>query len=385
MISGIEYPLKLESELQGLHVQFENPEELSAWIQSEREYWEQLGVGSQVYDPSIGHIQVNSGEFYAHRLSKVTATTSAWIQEYKDEANKLELIIGQSRLGQRISQLVVEDQQTGTWMVLCLTKGLSSQLSGHHLGSILARQRAQMLLSPALIEAQGLATLAERERQSSVHVRETSDVVATLRKHTTELATSTLNLRNSADQWWAQSQLHWTEFEEQQRASLASLHDLYHKQLQTQAAAYFWKLKGEGASRASWWALLAFIAATVLPIIFVPWLFWEPIEAFIERMMIASNGVFTLTPVVVLTIPVLGYAWILRQISRIFLQNRTMADDAGYRRVMTMTFLGLTKDKTSGVTDTERAIILNALFRPTPPNTTDEGPPTGLLDILKSK
>lgn len=49
---------------------------------------------------------------------------------------------------------------------------------------------------------------------------------------------------------------------------------------------------------------------------------------------------------------------------------------------MTMTFLGLAKDHKSSVTDAERAIILNALFRPAPPNANDEGPPTGLQDIL---
>lgn len=51
---------------------------------------------------------------------------------------------------------------------------------------------------------------------------------------------------------------------------------------------------------------------------------------------------------------------------------------------MTMKFLGLTRDKTSGVTDAERGIIMNALFRPTPPNTAEDGPPAELIDLIKA-
>ncbi|WP_299724686.1 hypothetical protein [Devosia sp.] len=69
--------------------------------------------------------------------------------------------------------------------------------------------------------------------------------------------------------------------------------------------------------------------------------------------------------------------------SRLFIQNLALADDASYRRVMTMTFLGLNADKSAAITDVERALILNALFRPAPPSTSDEGPPSGLLDLIK--
>lgn len=33
----------------------------------------------------------------------------------------------------------------------------------------------------------------------------------------------------------------------------------------------------------------------------------------------------------------------------------------------------------------ERALILNALFRPTPPYSGDDGPPSGLIDLIKSR
>lgn len=96
-------------------------------------------------------------------------------------------------------------------------------------------------------------------------------------------------------------------------------------------------------------------------------------------------GQLSLTPLIAITVPVLAYGWILRHISRLFIQSFTQADDARYRNVMTMTFLGLTKDPTSGVTDLERGIILNALFRPAPPNTSEDGPPAGPMDLIKPK
>lgn len=82
------------------------------------------------------------------------------------------------------------------------------------------------------------------------------------------------------------------------------------------------------------------------------------------------------------TIPTLGYGWLLRHVSRVFVHNLNLVSDAEYREVLARTFLGLAEQKSAGVTEAERVLVLNALFRPAPPHAPEDGPPTGLLDLL---
>jgi hypothetical protein len=82
-------------------------------------------------------------------------------------------------------------------------------------------------------------------------------------------------------------------------------------------------------------------------------------------------------------VPALFYAWLLKNISRVFIQNLNLADDADHRRSLALTYMGLLQDEKRPTTDQDRAIVLNALFRPIPPHTGDEGPPSGLIELIK--
>lgn len=59
--------------------------------------------------------------------------------------------------------------------------------------------------------------------------------------------------------------------------------------------------------------------------------------------------------------------------------NLNLADDAAHRKSLALTYMGLLQDEKHPASDQDRAIILNALFRPIPPQTNDEGPPAGLI------
>jgi hypothetical protein len=47
--------------------------------------------------------------------------------------------------------------------------------------------------------------------------------------------------------------------------------------------------------------------------------------------------------------------------------------------------MGLLQDEKHPASDQDHAIILNALFRPIPPQTADEGPPSGVIDLIRNK
>src|SRR5882757_5918605 len=69
--------------------------------------------------------------------------------------------------------------------------------------------------------------------------------------------------------------------------------------------------------------------------------------------------------------------------SFIFIQNLNLADDAAHRRSLALTYMGLLQNEKHPASDQDRAIILNALFRPIPPQTNDEGPPAGLIELIR--
>ena len=100
-------------------------------------------------------------------------------------------------------------------------------------------------------------------------------------------------------------------------------------------------------------------------------------------MTASSTGGFSISGLAVITVPALFYAWLLKNISRVFIQNLNLADDADHRRSLALTYMGLLQDEKRPTTDQDRAIVLNALFRPIPPHTGDEGPPAGLIELIK--
>jgi hypothetical protein len=89
----------------------------------------------------------------------------------------------------------------------------------------------------------------------------------------------------------------------------------------------------------------------------------------------------TLVPIAFITIPALAFAWVLRHLSRIIIQNLSLEADARLRGTITMTFKALAADRT--MNDAELAIALQALFRPIDGKDHSEIAPPSLGDILK--
>lgn len=113
--------------------------------------------------------------------------------------------------------------------------------------------------------------------------------------------------------------------------------------------------------------------------------YWGSVSEAIVKLTASTNGGISISGLAAISIPALFYAWLLKNISRVFIQNLNLADDAAHRRSLALTYMGLLRDERHPATDQDRAIILNALFRPIPPQNSDEGPPAGLIDLIKSQ
>lgn len=110
---------------------------------------------------------------------------------------------------------------------------------------------------------------------------------------------------------------------------------------------------------------------------------WELLTVEFAKLT-PQDKPFAFGSLVLVTIPILGYAWILRLISRFTLQNMILADDASQRRVLANTFIRLVGQ---GDIDEkqDRAIMLNALFRPIPGAKEQDIQPPNLADFINGK
>jgi hypothetical protein len=373
------FPVSASSSLQGFGVEFADAGEAATWKAKEVEFWQGRDFSDGMPVGLTGAVATSTA--YLKRLAAIDDNTAARWVEYFEEAKQLNLVIGQSRLGEALVRLHETDRENSFQMVLALSKFLHRSLSDQ-MTRPLATLRALLLISPAMLEAEGLLAVAERQKRIRTSAADLGRAKKKFEKDTEEHNYARAEERADTAEWIEARKLELDEYIADTKLHLTRLKDLYQKHIQTEAAANYWNKRANVSWAAGVLSLAVFMCLVATPL----WLGWQNLDAikvFLLEISNAPSGQISLTPIVAITVPVLAYAWILRHVSRLFIQSFTQADDARYRNVMTMTFLGLTKDPTSGVTDVERGIILNALFRPTPPNTSEDGPPAGLLDLIK--
>ena len=87
----------------------------------------------------------------------------------------------------------------------------------------------------------------------------------------------------------------------------------------------------------------------------------------------------------IISAPLAAIAWILRLISRFTLQNLNLAHDAQQRKVTIDTYTKLVGTPNAIIEDTDRAIMLNSIFRPLPGNNQTDLAQPSLADFLGKK
>ncbi len=93
------------------------------------------------------------------------------------------------------------------------------------------------------------------------------------------------------------------------------------------------------------------------------------------------------TTSVLLIAPLLGVAWILKLVSKYISQNLIFMEDAKHRRAITASYLGLlSSEGVPAISESERAIALQALFRPSPGAAPDlDLAPPSIIDLVRGK
>ncbi|MER8625999.1 DUF6161 domain-containing protein [Mesorhizobium sp. M1143] len=166
-------------------------------------------------------------------------------------------------------------------------------------------------------------------------------------------------------------------------ARIAELEEKVRKRLVLEAPTTYWTKK----------ANTHVIIASVFGLIFflslgygIYWLTHDGVELVgnaHDRIVgkVQDPGLLALVPLAFITLPTLAFAWLLRHVSRVIVQNLALGADARLRGTIATTYSALTAEQ--GATPTELAIVFNALFRPVDGSTHSEIAPPNLVDILE--
>lgn len=159
------------------------------------------------------------------------------------------------------------------------------------------------------------------------------------------------------------------------------LEDLLKRRLYFEAPVNYWDEKRRNHLAASWGFGLLFIFSIIGLILICGTLLvsnWSEIVAFVE----AHGSTMTSPTLALIFIPLVFVAWVLRLLHRVFTTNLSLLSDASERVAMVKTFLALINEHAANETD--RILILQALFRPSAA-AGDEGAPPHWFDLLMQR
>lgn len=171
----------------------------------------------------------------------------------------------------------------------------------------------------------------------------------------------------------------WADFRSQKEQDITALRQQVADSIRLDASHKLWRKRSKAHL---WWTLGAFavmvcgIAAVVASVIFYALPMIEP--TFFE---IVTRSGFTTQKLILISLCIIGAAWLLRFVARAIVENMSLRADAQHRQSMLETYLALRGEV--GLKDEERVIILNALFRPLPGQTADENPPTPVTEAFR--
>jgi hypothetical protein len=349
--------IEIEIPTQGISGRFDQPgarefltKETAWYAKYQQLLSENLIVANQNFgDPGIYRMAVNALNSAVRALEQ---NSDGPLNEYIGHARDLRCIVGQGAIGRRIDETFGSgDTLTARWMFYIFS---AQWVSGNGAQAV-APFRAAIFGNP-FFDATIDINSATQALRASVEAREDSKASA-------------------AD---------LSEFINNKTTLISELEQLYRQKLIVDEPAKFWA--SVAASKTSSWRgwLVAFAILVLVPIVIVL-SFWNPIAKSIEQITSTSTSGISFAGLGLITVPALLYAWLLKNVSKVFLQNLMLADDAAHRRALAITYLGLAENPKLQITPEDRALILNALFRPIPPHSGDDGPPAGLIDLVKNR
>jgi hypothetical protein len=203
---------------------------------------------------------------------------------------------------------------------------------------------------------------------------------------TTDVAGRLWNFQETVDQ----TQVHanetskqlkndFTQFVSDEREKLSAFKQSLSEEVKLRSASSLW------SGRARWHRFVAVISLTAFIGILCAalWYIGTQFKQIVDLLPRDKDSHIEYVSVALLAIPAIGIGWGLKVLARFIQNNSILGDDSRQRQAMTRTYLALVADKDSGVTEKDRLVMLNAIFRPLPGTQVDEVAPPTILDLMK--
>ncbi len=345
---------------QGVSIGFDNKPEFKKWIQGELDFWvtnvgtfNQLIVVSIGLDPQIGTFYQTIWQTSLNRIETMRSVSdlSALADEIGKNAKNYGMLFSSSPIMVDAIQLHQQGDVQSATLSICIHTKL------HHVKN--ANVQRELGLARYLTYGNLHSTGFKHSLAAQI-----------LRNDITKLhEENAVELENSRG-------LYQTSEQELKRVNA-----LFRTKLGLEAPASYWtSMKRWAVFQWIVW-LIVFVCLIAAPFVLV-WFNWVEFDLWFKQLITDGGGSFSVTALVVVTIPVVAYGWVLKHVSRLFVRAVDNSADAKFRSMFATTFLSLA-DQTDTLTQEDKAIVLNALFRPPANGSRDDGPPAGVVELLR--
>ena len=158
-----------------------------------------------------------------------------------------------------------------------------------------------------------------------------------------------------------------------------SLESLYSNKMKLEAPYNYIEKKARNHGWVAFFSGSISLTILCLPIIFI---IYYGVDTPIKTINDISSEKIYIYGIIILSL-IGSAAWIIRLISRIYIQNLNLYADAKHRAVLVRLFLALQNEGGVKADEKERVLLLNALFRPIGESKDDDLAPPSLLDLLQ--
>ncbi len=151
------------------------------------------------------------------------------------------------------------------------------------------------------------------------------------------------------------------------------------EEMRLKAPAVYWSEQANIHSIASYcgWGIFFSIIAGIF------FLMFDGKQNIINFLREVGGENFNPIGLIVVSLPSVLILWVLRQLSVFANTRRQLADDSRSREIMTTTYLALVAEPDSGMSDQDRMLVLNALFRPMTTSAQTETMPPSMVGVLQ--
>jgi len=320
------------------------------------------------------------------QLEAILAATAAFLVE-TSKANQGEFNLSGTRYG---AAIVSEMGSYNAWLVSeDVARGTRKQQADAL--DQFATETNQSRDSAAEIVRTGHQLIAEMRTENATALKEVAEAKLELDR-SQAFFKSSLNASNQALKTTTEGFEALSAEVSTRKENVEAFKEALREEAKIEAAKQLWDQRATAASRGFWTsAILLLLTLVVIPV--TGFCNLDSVIAVLrhisETTLIgidqskAEGGVMlglAINRIVIVTVPLALYFWMVRILVRFNLRSQMLMDDARQRHTMMNTYFHLI-EKQSAVKE-DRALILNALFRPTPGQQNDSVDPPNFTELM---